>query len=145
MTDTEKGKDLTNAVDKRTWLAERGLAKAGTRGKFSNDAKAALLEAEKNGIVFIDKKAIANVTTVIKFDGDKRIEERRQVDPFAPHAPATRTGMLEFVGPRNKKLQVNATEACIVCRYSFGWCKCNVPQFRYWKSGEVFSLAARVN
>lgn len=144
MTDTERGKDLTNAVDKRTWLAERGLAKAGTRGKFSNAAKEALAEAEKNGIIFIDKKASANVTTIVTFDGDKRIEERRQVDPFAPHAPASRTGMLDFVGPRGKKMKVNATEACINCLFSFGWCKCNVPQFRYWEDGTIFSLAARV-
>lgn len=132
-------------IDKRTWLAERGLAKAGTRGKFSNAAKEALAEAEKNGVVFIDKKAAATVATVVTFDGDKRVEEKRHVDPFAPHSPATRTGMLEFVGPRNKKMQVNASEACIHCMYSFGWCKCNIPQFRYWKNAEVFSLAARVN
>lgn len=131
-------------IDARTWLAERGLAKAGTRGRFSREANEALAKAKSEGVVFIDKKAAATVATVVTFDGDKRVEEKRQVDPHAPHAPATRTGMLDFVGPRGAKMQVNASEACINCMFSFGWCKCNVPQFRYWKDGTVFSLSARV-
>lgn len=133
-------------IDKRTWLAERDLAKAGTRGKFSNAAKEALAKAEAEGIVFIDRKAAATlVTTVTVKDNGERVEEKKQVNPFAPHPPATRSGMLEFVGPYNRKISVNSTEACEQCRYSFGWCKCNVPTFTYWKDGKTYSLSARVN
>lgn len=133
---------MTAAVDKREWLAARGLAKAGARGKFSNAAKEALAEAEKNGIAFVDKKAI--VTTVrTRVDGEI-VEEKREVNPFAQHPSPMREGMLEFVGKRGFKLKVNATEACVDCHYSFGWCHCDMPMFRYWKTGEVLRYAAYV-
>lgn len=39
-------------VTKREWLVERGLAKAGARGRFSREANAALAKAISEGIVF---------------------------------------------------------------------------------------------
>jgi hypothetical protein len=143
MTHTDEGKiNLTNAVDKREWLAARGLAKAGTRGKFSNAAKEALAEAEKNGTLFIDKKTI--VTTVrTRVDGEI-VEEKREFNPWAQHARPIREGMLDFVGKGRVKVKVNATEACHNCHYSFGWCHCDMPSFLYWKTGEVLRYAAYV-
>lgn len=44
---------------KREWLADKGLAIAGARGKFSNAAKEALAAAEEAGIVFSDSTPTA--------------------------------------------------------------------------------------
>lgn len=127
---------MTNAVDKREWLIAKGLAKPG-RGKFSNAAKEALAEAEKHGIAFVDKKAIVGpVKTVI--DGEI-VEERREVNPFAHHAPAIREGYYTFTGKDGFTMQVNASEACNTCTFSLGWCYCSTPTFVYWKTGEVLS------
>lgn len=134
---------MTAAVDKRDYLVNLGLAKPG-RGRFGREALDALAEAEKNGVVFVDKKAI--VTTVRVADDKGNVtEEKRSYDPFAPHSPAIRTGLLTFVGQGKARerttMKVNATEACIHCQMSFGWCYCELPQFRFWKTGEVLTLS----
>lgn len=146
MTNNEKGKDLTTAVDKREWLAERGLAKAGTRGKFSNAAKEALAEAEKNGILFLDKNVKVGTVTVINENGD-RVQEKREVNIFAPHPePIRQNERYLFVGKdkNGKRIErsVAVTEICASCSYSLGWCYEQVPTFRDWKSGEVLSLVS---
>ena len=132
---------MTVALDKRTWLAERGLAIAGTRGKFSNAAKEALAAAEKAGTVFIDKKVVAETAKV------ERAEQREadkaakpSVDAFKHHSPAIRTGELTFVGSDRRKHKVAAANACHACSYSFGWCQCEVPTFSDWKTGQVWKL-----
>lgn len=133
---------MANAIDKRTWLAERGLAKAGTRGKFSNDAKAALAEAEKNGVVFVDKKSVVSSVAIVDEDGNIT-SERREVNIYAPHPDPIREGRLTFVS-KGSKMSVSVTEACSTCNYSFGWCYCQSPTFRNWKNGEVLTLAVNV-
>jgi len=132
-------------LDEREWLAAKGLAKPNTRGRFSNDAKEALAKARAEGVEFIDKKAGGQVVTTVTIDENgKQVEEKKQVDPFAPHLPASRTGMLDFVGKGGKKHSVNATEACHACNFSFGWCKCDVPTKSFWRTGEILRLASRV-
>lgn len=129
---------MTGPQDKREWLVSKGLAKPG-RGKFSNAAKEALAEAERNGITFVDKSV--TVTTVKTVDRDGNITEvKREVNHWGHHPDPIREGSLTFKGAGKFKLQVNVSEACNSCRFSFGWCYCDVPVFRYWRTGELLSL-----
>lgn len=48
---------------RREWLVSQGLAKPG-RGKFSNDAKAALAKAESEGVTFSDAPTALSVRAV---------------------------------------------------------------------------------
>lgn len=129
-----------NAVDPREWLAARGLAKIG-RGRFSTAAKEALAKAESEGVVFISKAKGTTVASVpVMSESGEVVTETRVVDPFAHHHPAARTGMLKFVGESGAKIEISATQCCSACSYSFGWCKCETPTFRYWRTGEVLSL-----
>lgn len=129
---------MTAAVDKRDFLVKLGKAKPG-RGKFSNEAKEILAEAERNGIVFVDKKAIVTTVRTTGENGEVK-EEKREYNPNAPHPPAIRTGTLTFTKGRSK-IKVNATEACHNCHMSFGWCYCELPAFLNWKDQQVYNLA----
>lgn len=130
-----------NAVDKRTWLAERGLAKPGARGKFSTAAHEALAQAETGGVVFIDKKVNTATVTVIGDDGE-RSQEVREVNPYAPTPDPIRTNdTYPFKGADGKVTKVSVTEACHGCSHSLGWCYCAEPTFLYWKTGEILRLA----
>lgn len=141
MENNDKGKDLTTAVDKREYLINLDLAKPG-RGKFSNAAKEALAAAEKNGIVFIDKKTLVGTYRTM-VDGEI-VEEKRELNPFAPTPDPIREGTLTFNGADGFTLGVNASEACNSCQYSLGWCYCKVPTFTYWKTGEVLTFGGNV-
>lgn len=48
---------------KREWLAERGLAKPGARGKFSKEAHEALDAAVASGVVFDEPVVVAKPRT----------------------------------------------------------------------------------
>lgn len=131
-----------NAVDPREYLVGLGLAKQG-RGRFSAAAKEALAKAKADGVDFLDKAKGTKVGLVpVMTDTGEVKQERRMVNEYAHHAPALRTGILSFVSDDGTLLMVNASEACAACHYSFGWCKCETPTFRYWKSGEVLDLAS---
>lgn len=130
---------MTAAIDKRTYLVNLGLAKPG-RGKFSNDAKKALSEAEAKGVVFIDKVAVAKAEAEVRAaEREEKKAEKPEVNIYGHHPVAIRSGLLPFKNGRTK-LVVNATEACHACRCSFGWCYCDTPTFLYWKDGQVYSL-----
>lgn len=129
---------MTSAVDKRDWLVSKGLAKPG-RGRFSADAKTAIAEAEKNGIVFADKSVTLSTVVFIDDNGERQ-EEKREVNPFAHHPEPIRTNdYYTFTGAKGFRLQVSVTEACNTCRYSLGWCYCETPTFRHWRTGEVLN------
>lgn len=137
--DKEKGKDLTTAVDKRDWLIAKGLAKPG-RGKFSNVAKEALAEAERQGVVFLNKgTAVAPVTII---ENGERKQEIREINPWAHHPdPIRRDPFYTFTGTGGKKVQIAVATACLTCQYSLGWCYCETPLVRDWKTREVLRLA----
>lgn len=131
-----------NAVDPREYLVGLGLAKMG-RGRFSGAAKEALDKATKEGVTFLQKGNGAKVAMVpVMTESGEVKTEKRMVNEYAQHAPALRSGTLTFEGANGFTLKVNASEGCLHCQYSFGWCKCEVPTFRFWKSGEVLSLAS---
>jgi len=133
---------MSSAVDKREWLRGQGFT-VGERGRFSAEMKAAMAEAEKNGTVFVDKKAIVSTVAVIGEDGTIT-SERREVDLFGPTPDPIREGILTFVNDNGDKFKVNSTEVCISCMHSFPWCYCAVPTFRHWKTQEVYTLASTV-
>lgn len=133
------GKEMSDAIDRRDYLVSLGLAKPG-RGRFSADAKAALAEAEKNGIKFLEKGAITTTVVTINDDGE-RVNEVRSVDPYAPHPEPFRTdGFYKFVKENGGSIKVSVSEACIHCKFSFGWCLCPKPSFRYWRTGDVYVM-----
>ena len=132
-----------NAVDPREYLMSLTppLAKPG-RGRFSGAAKEALAKARAEGVVFLDKAKGGVVASVpVMTESGQVVTEKRMVNEYAQHAPALRTGMLTFVKADGNTMKVNSTEGCVSCLYSFGWCKCEVPSFRYWLTGEVMTLA----
>lgn len=129
---------MTAPVDKREWLAERGLAIAGARGRFSLEAKEALAEAENAGVKFLEKGA--NVTTVTRIVDGEKVQEIKEVNPWAQHPDPIREGILTFGNGKGLTVAVNASEVCTQCQYSFGWCYCDVPTYRYWKTGEVLKF-----
>lgn len=57
---------------KREWLAEKGLAKAGARGKFSKVAHEALVKAVADGVVFDEP---TTTVTVVGEDGSPKVSE----------------------------------------------------------------------
>lgn len=130
---------MANAIDKREYLMSLNppLAKEG-RGKFSNAAKEALAKAEAEGIVFVDKKSVVSTVATVNENGEI-VSERREINIYAPHPDPIREGRLTFAG-KGTKMTVSASEACVSCMHSFGWCYCETPMFRYWKTGEVLSL-----
>lgn len=129
---------MTAPVDKREWLAERGLAIAGARGKFSAKAHEALEKAVTDGVVFAEK-GVNTVTRTRIVDGEE-VTETKVVDPFAPTAEPIRSGRINFTNGK-ETISVNSAEACEHCKHSFGWCYCAEPAYRYWRNGEVYTLS----
>lgn len=128
-------------VDRREWCAARDLAKPGARGRFSAAAWDAMDEAERAGTKFIDPKSPITVGTasVITETGEREIRQA-EVNPWAHHPDPIRSGTLVFTDGAGHKHNVNSTEVCIKCMYSFGWCYCDVPTFRMWDTQEVLTL-----
>jgi hypothetical protein len=65
---------MDTLVTKREWLAERGLAQAGMRGRFSKEANAALEQAIADGVVFADdqpRTAQQNTGPSLAYDAKK--------------------------------------------------------------------------
>jgi hypothetical protein len=134
---------VSTVLDAREWLAAKGLAKPGTRGRFSNAAKEALAAAAKDGLVF-STSATPTATVTVTADNGEKVTERREINIYAPHPPARRSGTLVFVNRKGKRVNVSATEACAHCSMSFGWCDCDVPTFRVWQTGELIRLEAAI-
>ena len=128
-------------VDRREWCAARGLAKPGTRGRFSAAAWDAMDEAERAGTKFIDPKSPVTVgQAVVTTEAGETKVTTAEVNPWAHHRDPIRSGMLTFTDSAGHKHKVNSTEVCIKCMYSFGWCYCDIPTFRFWRTGEVMTL-----
>lgn len=136
-------KDLTTAVDKREWLRTNGFT-VGERGRFSQAMKDAIANAEKNGIVFIERGTQTTTVFTIDENGVTK-EEVREVNLWAHHPESIRKeSHYRFVGEGKARertdIMVSVTEACNSCQYSLGWCYCETPTITYWKTGEVLRL-----
>ena len=130
-----------DAVDRREWCAARGLAKPGTRGRFSAAAWDAMDEAQRNGTIFIDSKSVTANVVVTNEDGEK-VTEKRELNPWANHPDPIRTeARYAFKHKDGSEEMVSVKEACHSCQHSFGWCYCDVPTFLDWRTGEVMTIA----
>lgn len=111
-------------MNKREWLISKGLAKAG-RGKFSNDAKAALAKAEAEGIVFDDApaKVVPKAPKIV--DKPKVSEDAVSEIMFANEMP--NYGREWFVRRGKRKVYIGAATVCANCRYSLIGHICNRP------------------
>lgn len=131
-------------VDRRAWLNANGFP-TGKRGRFSGAMWDAMDKAEQSGTRFIDPKSPTTVGTAsVVTETGERVIRQAEVNPWAHHPDPIRSGTLSFVGPKGATLDVSAREACASCSYSFGWCYCDVPTFRYWKTGAIYKEAASV-
>jgi hypothetical protein len=128
-------------VDRREWLGKNGFT-TGARGRFSSVMWDAMDEAEKNGVVFLDKKAgpiKVGTTLITDENGDAKLSTG-VINEFAPHRDPIRiNARYTFVSDSGKKLSLAVAEACSNCLYSLGWCYCDVPMFR--RNEEVYYLA----
>lgn len=118
-------------MNKREWLVSKGLAKAG-RGKFSNEAKAALAKAEADGMVFSD--AVPSVKPTPKPKVEKAISAPVSDGPindilFVNEMP--NYGREWFVRDGKKKVSVTPAAVCGNCRYSLIGHQCNTPTVLY--------------
>jgi hypothetical protein len=120
---------------KREWLAERGLAIAGARGKFSNAAKEALAKAEKDGVKFAEVNPVKPVrTTGPKVEG-KKTEAKPKVksdptqteyiSPSDYRFPESEYRLLTADGKPHT--QAGMRNVCDTCRVSFVNHLCDAP------------------
>lgn len=126
-------------VDRRSWLNANGFT-TGKRGRFSSAMWDAMDAAEHSGTKFIDPKSPTTIgkASVVSETGE-RVIAQAEVNPWAHHPDPIREGMLTFAGTAGT-IKASAKEACATCSYSFGWCYCDTPTFRYWRTGEVMTL-----
>lgn len=111
---------------RRDWLVQQGLAKPG-RGKFSNDAKAALAKAEAEGVVFddtaptkISTKAPTEKPTEKSAGGQSDRESEPSVSLYLfpedyRYPEATHRA---FYRKNGRKIEVGMREVCNTCRVS---------------------------
>lgn len=113
---------------KRDWLASKGLAIAGARGKFSNAAKEALAKAELEGMKFSDSttgaKSSPVVTKASKPEPKSPIESPYLFpsDFRFPEAEYIAVGMVD-----GKRKVYSMRECCNVCRVSLTNHLCDTP------------------
>lgn len=115
---------------KREWLAEKGLAIAGARGKFSNAAKEALAKAEAEGVVFSDSTPTARPAA--KPTGDKPEPKPKSAGISDYLFPSDfRFPENEYVAvardENGKRLEFSMRECCNTCRVSLTNHLCDNP------------------
>lgn len=121
---------------RRDWLAKQGLAIAGSRGKFSNAAKAALAKADSEGYQFLDGPSPSGPlplkTTISKAGGQKEetpvVSDVRQSLYVLPSD--FRFPELEYVAVAHidgKRKTFSMRECCNTCRVSLTNHACASP------------------
>lgn len=111
----------------REWLADRGLAKPGVRGRFSLAAKEALAKARQEGVQFADTPAQAAAKPARQAaKEDKPQPEGQNYTHF--ELPS---GMFRFyVGDQ----EITEKTACCNCGVSLVVCHCQVPRVVWIKN-----------
>jgi len=122
---------VTKLETRRDYLVRMGLAKPG-RGKFSNDAKAALAKADEEGIEFLDgpspkgngtgpvKSSLGSSSPVVK-----PVTETPYLTPDEYRYPEAEWSA--FCMKDGKKVIVSLRECCNSCRVSLVNHSCNTP------------------
>lgn len=111
----------------RDYLVSKGLAKAG-RGKFSNDAKAALNAALASGKTFSDWPKV-DATPVAKSDKTVKSESSPSDTPylFPDEYRFPEKEYDAFIRENGKKRPVSLRECCSRCRVSLVNHSCDQP------------------
>lgn len=109
---------------KREWLAGQGLAKMG-RGKFSNDAKAALAKAEAGGMKFSDSTGPVSSTP----KAGKVVKDKPQPSGDTLYVSPTdfRYSEDEWVAVDAKGGKYSMRECCNTCKVSLTNHGCDNP------------------
>lgn len=131
------------AQTKREYAISLGLAQP-TRGRMSREAHAAIADAEAKGMTFADTAVARRITSSVNADPlpAEVPTEHSGVNGDTPTPPTLRQGYLPFVKENGGTLKVHANEGCENCHDSFTFCHCSNPTFRFWKTDEVYTLAA---
>lgn len=111
---------------RREYLADKGLAIAGARGKFSNAGKVALVEAEKAGVKFSDGAPVPRVMREVDSEPAPAQKSSRFVDYLYPSDFAWPEIEFEAVEKVTGKSQ-SMREVCNNCRVSLVMCTCGDP------------------
>lgn len=143
---------------KREWLAEKGLAIAGARGKFSTDANAALAteearcKAENIPLPWVEivkpepKRKKRNKGTVTAFEKSQGIEETvatptRKVAAQIISAPRRREETVAWVVENGVRF---AIQFCGQCQRSISRCSHDVPYAPAFLGGGLASFVKPV-
>lgn len=118
---------------KRDYAASLGLAKAGARGKFSNDAKAAIAKAEASGMKFSDSTGAAPTVksgpSITKAEKPAEVKTEPGMTPYLTPSeyryPEAEYRAVTFVDGKRK--EVGMRECCNTCRVSLVGHMCENP------------------
>lgn len=110
---------------RREYLADKGLAIAGARGKFSNAAKEELARAMAAGIKFSDDIEKAAATPRVPRERVPAPAESEYVSPSDYRFPESEYKLLDKSGKPVKNAGMR--NVCDTCNYSFVGHLCNTP------------------
>lgn len=120
---------MSKLQTRREWAAERGLCKAGVRGRLPKAATEAIEKAMADGVRFADAEAVSTVPP----DGQGRVLVVRANRPAAQdvidipeYIRNIDHEVYEFVN--GKKVHRAMSEVCRNCRASLVVCACGNPR-----------------
>lgn len=132
---------------RRDYLISLGLAKAG-RGKFSNEAKAALEKAIAGGMTFSDNAPTPKAAKPVKSSPKVQTNADASAHGSDSTTEILMPSDLRYYGKRwfatieGKEVEISERAACTNCQYSLIAHACNIPQALSPKNG-IVSVVAR--
>lgn len=114
---------MTKLPTQREWAAERGLCKAGVRGRLPKAATEAIAEAIANGVQFADVKAVKDKDGVVEVKRVAAVE--KEIADIPDYIRETTHEVYELVD--GKKVHRSMREVCRHCCASLVLCTCGAP------------------
>lgn len=115
---------MSKLQTQREWAAERGLCKAGVRGRLPKAAKIAIAKAIESGVEFADVKGVKDKAGNVEV---KAIAAPRNEIPDVPeYIRGLDHEVYEF--ENGKKIHRSMREVCRDCRVSLVLCGHNSPR-----------------
>lgn len=114
---------MSELQTQREWAAERGLCKAGVRGRLPKAAKIAIAKAMESGVQFSDVQAVkrgGNVEVQVIAAPNNAVVDIPEYIRDVDHE------VYEF--DNGKKIHRSMREVCRRCRVSLVICGCNNPR-----------------
>lgn len=133
---------------RRDYLISLGLAKPG-RGKFSNEAKAALEKAIAGGMTFSDDAPAPKAPKPVKPSTKVRATPEDNNHGSDSSTEILMSSDLRYYGKRwfatidGKQVEISERAACTNCGYSLIGHICNIPQALSQKGNDIVSVVAR--